>query len=97
MRNGSKASYRAIGGPPPDEVLPGYVTFAIPDLYKTLEAESYFYAIRLRTNRLLQSRIARLLKRPVGRPPKDVRRIYGVVEYQAASWGTRRGVFAKVE
>ena len=49
--------------------------FAIPDLYKTLEAEGYSYAIRLRANRVLQGKVAHLLKRPVGRPPNHVRRI----------------------
>jgi len=40
--------------------------FAIPKLYEMLEAEGYFYAIRLRTNRVLQGKVAHLLKRPVG-------------------------------
>jgi len=71
--------------------------FAIPELYKTLEAERYYYAIRLRANRVLQGRIANLLKRPVGRPPKGVKRIYGDFEYQAASWDKPRRVVAKVE
>jgi hypothetical protein len=31
--------------------------FAIPALYNTLEAEGYFYAIRLPTNAVLQQRI----------------------------------------
>ena len=65
----------------------GDAAFAIPELYKTLEAERYYYAIRLRTNRVLQGRIAHLLKRPVGRPPNGVKRIYGDFEYQAVSWG----------
>jgi hypothetical protein len=71
--------------------------FAIPDLYKVLEAGSYFYAIRLRANRVLQGRVAHLLKRPVGRPPNHVRRLYGDFEYQAASWDKPRRVVAKVE
>ena len=70
---------------------------AIPDLYETLEAGGYFYAIRLRTNRVPQIRIAHLLKRPVGRPPKGVKCIYGDVEYQSASWDKPRRVVAKVE
>jgi hypothetical protein len=55
------------------------------------------YAIRLRANRVLQGRIAHLLKRPVGRPPKSVKLIYGDIEYQAASWDKPRRVAAKVE
>ena len=75
----------------------GDAAFAIPELYKTLDAESYFYAIRLRANRVLHGKIAHLLKRPVGRPPKDVKRIYGDFEYQAASWDKSRRLIAKVE
>lgn len=71
--------------------------FAIPDLYETLEAEGYFYTIRLRANRILQSKVAHPLKRPAGRPPKHVRRFYGVFEYQAASWNKPHRVVAKVE
>jgi hypothetical protein len=71
--------------------------FAIPDLYETLESEGYFYTIRLRANRVLQGRIAHLLKRPVGRPPKGVKRIYGDFDYQAVSWDKPRRVVAKVE
>mgnify|MGYP000352269754 CR=1 FL=1 len=75
----------------------GDAAFAIPELYKTLEAAGYFYAIRLRANRVLQSRIAHLLKRPVGRPPKGVKRVYGDFEYLAVSWDKPRRVVAKVE
>ncbi len=49
--------------------------FALPALYETLEAESYFYAIRLSTDAVLRDKIAHLLKRPVGRPPNHVRRV----------------------
>lgn len=62
-----------------------------------LEAEEYFYAIRLRANRVLQGRIAHLLKRPVGLPHNHVLRLYGDFEYQAASWDKPRRVVAKVE
>ncbi len=41
----------------------GDAAFVIPELYKTLKAESYFYAIRLHANRVLQSKIAHLLSR----------------------------------
>lgn len=71
--------------------------FALPALYETLEAEGYFYAIRLPANAVLQERIADLLKRPVGRPPNHVRRVYGDFDYQAGSWGKPRRVLAKVE
>jgi hypothetical protein len=38
-----------------------------------------------------------LLKRPVGRPSKCVKRVYGDFEYPAASWNKSRRVVAKVE
>lgn len=71
--------------------------FAIPELYETLEAEGYFYAIRLKGNAVLQEAVAHLLKRPVGRPPNSVRRFYHDFEYQAASWDAARRVIAKIE
>src|SRR3954451_14393451 len=50
--------------------------FAAPEVYQLLEAEDYGYVIRLPANAVLQRRIAHLLKRPVGRPPHEVRRSY---------------------
>src|ERR1700757_553039 len=50
--------------------------FAMPGVYEFLEAERIKYAIRLPANQILQARIAYLLKRPVGRPPNEVRRYY---------------------
>ncbi len=69
--------------------------FANPDVYDFLEAERIKYAIRLPANRILQDRIGYLLKRPVGRPPHEVRRYYANFRYQAASWKTPRRVVAK--
>ena len=62
-----------------------------------MEAEGYFYAIRLKGNSVLQNAVAHLLKRPVGRPPNYVRRFYHDFEYRAASWEKARRVIAKVE
>jgi Transposase DDE domain group 1 len=45
----------------------------------------------------LQRRIGYLLKRPVGRPPHDVRRFYASFTYRAQSWSKPRRVVAKVE
>ena len=64
---------------------------------ESLEAERIKYAIRLPANQVLQSRIAYLLKRPVGRPPNEVRRYYANFTYQAATWRKPRRVIAKVE
>lgn len=62
-----------------------------------MEAAGYLYAIRLPKNATLQERIADLSRRPVGRPPNEVRRVYGEFEYQAGSWDKPRRVLAKVE
>jgi hypothetical protein len=45
----------------------------------------------------LQENIGHLLKRPVGRPPQEVRRYYASFSYQAGSWNKPRRVVAKVE
>src|SRR5262249_34082058 len=37
---------------------------------RTVEAEGFWYAIRLKANAVLERQIAHLLKRPVGRPSK---------------------------
>ena len=71
--------------------------FANPEVYEFLEVEDYKYAIRLPANNVLQERIGYLLKRPVGRPPIEVRRFYASFSYQAQSWKTPRRVVAKVE
>ena len=71
--------------------------FANPEVYGFLEAEGYKYAIRLPANQILQQRIGYLLKRPVGRPPIEVRRYYANFSYQAQSWKAARRVVAKVE
>ena len=71
--------------------------YANPDIYEFLEAEGYKYTIRLPTNSVLEERIGWLLKRPVGRPPLEVRRYYASFSYQAASWNKARRVVAKVE
>jgi DDE family transposase len=55
------------------------------------------YAIRLPANRVLQEQIGHLLKRPVGRPPQEVRRYYSSFSCQAGSWNKPRRAVAKVE
>ena len=75
----------------------GDTAYANPGIYEFLEAEGYKYTIRLPANAVLQERIGWLLKRPVGRPPRDVRRYYASFSYQAASWTRSRRVVAKVE
>ncbi|MCP5000665.1 MAG: transposase, partial [Hyphomicrobiales bacterium] len=62
-----------------------------------LEANDFGYAIRLKTNKVLQRRIAHLLKRRRGRPSNSVERHYANFTYQANSWSKPRRVVAKVE
>jgi hypothetical protein len=70
----------------------GDAAYANPGIYEFLEAEGYKYTIRLPTNAVLQQRIGWLLKRPIGRPPNQVRRYYASFSYQAASWNKARRV-----
>ncbi len=46
---------------------------------------------------MLQQSIAHLLRRPVGRPPKEVRCCHASFSYKAQSWSKSRWVVAKVE
>jgi hypothetical protein len=75
----------------------GDAAFANPEIYEFLEAEGIGYTIRLPANRILQDKIGYLLKRPVGRPPHEVRRYFAGFGYKAQSWNKRRHVVAKVE
>jgi hypothetical protein len=77
--------------------FPGDAAFANPEIYEFLEGEGIGYAIRLPANRVLQESIGYLLKRPVGRPPLEVRRYYASFTHQAQSWKKSRRVVAKVE
>ncbi|MBN1347102.1 MAG: transposase [Phycisphaerae bacterium] len=62
-----------------------------------MEAEGFFYAIRLPGNDVLYDGIGHLLTRPVGRPPKKPIVWYHSFPYQAGSWDRPRRVVAKVE
>jgi len=75
----------------------GDAAFANPEVYEFLEAEGASYTIRLPANQVLQDKIGHLLKRPVGRPPHEVRRYYASFRYQAQSWNKPRHVVAKIE
>jgi hypothetical protein len=68
----------------------GDAAFANPEMYEVLEAEQIAYTIRLPANDVLQRRIGYLLKRPVGRPPHEVRRYYASFTYQPQSWSKPR-------
>ena len=75
----------------------GDAAFANPEMYEFLEGENISYTIRLPANNVLQGKIGYLLKRPVGRPPHEVRRHYASFTYRAQSWSKPRRVVAKVE
>ena len=75
----------------------GDAAFANPEVYELLESEGASYTIRLPANQVLQDKIGHLLKRPVGRPPHEVRRYYASFRYQAQSWNKPRHVVAKIE
>src|SRR3954468_6979584 len=75
----------------------GDAAFANPEIYEFLEAEGFKYTIRLPANAVLQKSIGWLLKRPVGRPPHEVRRYHASFRYRAGSWDKARRVVAKVE
>ncbi len=75
----------------------GDAAFANPNMYCYLEAEEYFYAIRLIGNPILESKIEHLITRPVGRPPQRPIVLYHSFQYRAASWDKSRRVVAKIE
>ena len=88
------ARYRHLDIP---KFFRGDAAFARPALYRLLENEDYLYAIRIPANDVLERKIAHLLKRPVGRPPKNPIVLYAGFMYRAASWKQHRRVVAKVE
>ena len=75
----------------------GDAAFAIPALYRRLEAEGFQYAIRIPANDVLMASIGHLLTRPVGRPTFKPKVFYESFSYQAQSWDHSRRVVAKVE
>ena len=75
----------------------GDAAFAIPALYRLLEAEDYLYTIRIPANDVLMASISHLLTCPVGRPSYKPKVFYDSFSYQAQSWEHPRRVVAKVE
>lgn len=71
--------------------------FAIPELFEYLEANDFGYAVRLPGNKVLERRIAHLLKRRPGRPSGKIERHYASFTYEAKSWDKPRRVVAKIE
>lgn len=77
--------------------LRGDAAFAIPELFDYLEANDFGYAIRLKANKVLERRIAHLVKRRPGRPSNSIERHHASFTYQAKSWSKPRRVVARVE
>jgi hypothetical protein len=87
------ARYRDLRVP---QFFRGDPACATPKLFRVLEQEGYRYAIRLKANAVRERNIVHLLKRPVGRPPKQPKVFYHAFRYQAKSWDRARRVVAKV-
>jgi hypothetical protein len=75
----------------------GDAAFANPEICEFLEAGGMGYAIRLPANRVLQDKIGYLLKRPVGRPPQEVRRTIRASATGPDHGASPRRVVVKVE
>jgi hypothetical protein len=88
------ARYRELKIP---KFFRGDAAFASPKLFRVLEVEGYWYAIRLKANAVLERQIAHLMRRPVGRPSRKPKVFYHAFRYQAKSWDRNRRVVAKIE
>ena len=75
----------------------GDAAFALPKLMRLLEDEGYQYAIRIKSNAVLERQVEHLLTRPVGRPSHKPKVFYHSFQYQAKSWQRVRRVVAKIE
>jgi len=71
--------------------------FADPEVYRYLESQRFWYAIRVPGNNVLYEAIADLWRRPVGRPSSEPKVFYHSFQYRAESWEKPRRVVAKVE
>jgi hypothetical protein len=63
----------------------------MPKVYEYLEAARIKYAIRLPANQVLQGKIGYLLKRPVGRPPNEIRRFHAISAIRPQPGPSRAG------
>ena len=70
---------------------------AEPALYGKLKQSAYRYAIRLKSNPVLERRVARQLVRLLRRPSRRPKEFYAGSPHQAKSWDAKRRVVAKVE
>jgi Transposase DDE domain group 1 len=74
----------------------GDSAFAFPKLFGLLEREGFRYAIRLKSNAVLERKIARWMTRPVGRPSHKPKVFYHNLRYRAGSWDQARRVVVKI-
>jgi hypothetical protein len=88
------ARYRDLDIP---KFFRGDAAFAGPKQLRWLELEGFRYAIRIKSNAVLERKIAPLLRRPVGRPSRKPKVFYHSFRYRAGSWHCARRVVAKVE
>ena len=86
--------YRGLNIP---KIFRGDAAFAGPRLLRLLEQEGFRYAVRIKPNAVLERKVARWLKRPVGRPSRMPEVFYHSFRYQAGSWECARRVVVKVE
>ena len=63
----------------------GNAAFAGPKPLRLLEREGFRYAIRIKSNAVLERKIAPWLKRPVGRPSRKPKVFYYNLRYRAGS------------
>jgi hypothetical protein len=73
----------------------GDSAFALPKLFALLEREGFRYAIRLKSNAVLERKIARWMIRPVSRPSVRPKVCYHNVRYRAGSWDQARRVVVR--
>jgi Transposase DDE domain group 1 len=74
----------------------GDSAFALPKLFTLLEREKFRYAIRLKSNAVLERKITPWLTRPVGRPSHKPKVFYHNMRYRAGSWERDRRVVVKI-
>jgi hypothetical protein len=74
----------------------GDSAFALPKLFTLLELEKFRYAIRLKSNAILERKITPWLTRPVGRPSHTPKVFYHDFRYRAGSWDQARRVVVKI-
>ncbi len=74
----------------------GDSAFAFPKLFAVLEGNGFRYAIRLKSNPVLDRKIGHGLTRPVGRPSGKPKFVDHRFRYRAGSWDRDRRVVAQI-